>query len=300
MSFLRRLFRRKTPAPLVCSVTLDDHGNPVGDDPAHVHSGACFVDFEPLALVELFQSQGCVSCPPAVPTIQAAVTEQPNRLLLTYNVTLFDHLGWKDTLASGGPGGAVGDQRQRAYVKKWGRNSLFTPQVVVNGLVDTSGAQGGADDVHAAVHDARAGLRLPFHVFLDANDTEVRIDSDAPAPGAAAPAVPSQAADAATDTTTDTALGTAPATSPMLPVYDIMVATYHAGDQTVKIGKGPNKGKKLAHRNAVETVTKIGQWQGGDLTAALPLPKSAWGRGIEAVAFLQEGAGGPIIAATKI
>ncbi|CAK7214484.1 hypothetical protein SBRCBS47491_002158 [Sporothrix bragantina] len=296
MSFLRRLFRRKKPAPLVCSVTLDDHGNPIGDDPSHVHTSACFVDFEPLALVELFQSQGCVSCLPAVPTIQKAVTEQPNRLLLTYNVTLFDHLGWKDTFASGGPAGAVGDQRQRAYVKKWGRNTLFTPQVVVNGLTDTSGAR-GADDINEAVNHARAGLRLPFHVYLDANDTEVRIDSDAPVPGASLPT-------AAPDTTTDAAPITAPvalpAPAPTLPLYNIMVATFRAGDQTVKIGKGPNKGKKLPHRNAIDTITKIGQWQGGDLTVALPVPKSSWGHGIEGVAFLQEGAGGPIIAAAKI
>ncbi|CAK7203132.1 hypothetical protein SEUCBS139899_005861 [Sporothrix eucalyptigena] len=281
MSFLRRLFRRKKPAPLVCSVKLDDHGNPVGDDPNHVHTGACFVDFEPLALVEVFQSQGCVSCPPAVPGIQKAVTEKPNRLLLTYNVTLFDHLGWKDTLA-----GPMGDQRQRAYIKKWGRNTLFTPQVVVNGLIDTSGTK-GADDIDETIGHARTSLRLPFHVYLDANDTEVRIDSDAPVPHSAQ-----------VETGDKTTPGPTPAVP--VPIYDILVATYRAGDQTVKIGKGPNKGKKLPHLNAVSSVAKIGQWQGGDLTVALPAPKSSFSRGIEAVVFLQEGAGGPIIAAAKI
>ncbi|KAL1895456.1 hypothetical protein Sste5346_005263 [Sporothrix stenoceras] len=292
MSFLRRLFRRKKPAPLVCSITLDDNGNPVGDDPNHQHTGACFVDFEPLALVELFQSQGCVSCPPAVPSIIKAATERPNRLLLTYNVTLFDHLGWKDTLASNGPG----DQRQRAYVKRWGRNTLFTPQVVVNGLADASGAK-GAGEVHETVDRARSGIQLPWHVYLDANDTELRIDSDAPGQHSHG----HSHSHTTTETeSTDGVPTTAAAAAPSTPVYDILVATYRSSDQNIKIGKGPNKGKKLPHHNAVIDITKAGQWQGGDLTVPLPVPKSAMHHGTEAVAFLQEGPGGPIIAAAKI
>lgn len=297
MSFLRRLFRRKKPAPLVCSITLDDNGNPIGDDPHHEHTGACFVDFEPLALVELFQSQGCVSCPPAVPTIVKAATERPNRLLLTYNVTLFDHLGWKDTLASSGPG----DQRQRAYVKRWKRNTLFTPQVVVNGLADASGAK-GADEVHETVDRARASLQLPWHLYLDANDTEIRIDTDAPAQThaghthAPAPAYAVTAPEGATEP----AAAAQPPPAVTIPLYDILVAVYRSGEQTIKISKGPNKGKKLPHHNVVVDIVKVGQWQGGDLTVPLPVPKSAMVHGTEAVAFLQEGPGGPIIAATKI
>ena len=304
MSFLRRLFRRKKPAPLVCSITLDDNGNPIGDDPHHEHTGACFVDFEPLALVELFQSQGCVSCPPAVPAIIKAATERPNRLLLTYNVTLFDHQVWKDTLASSGPG----DQRQRAYVKRWKRNTLFTPQVVVNGLADASGAK-GADEVHETVDQARAGIQLPWHLYLDANDTEIRIDTDAPAHAhtghthAVAPAYAATAPEGTPEGRTEPAPAVAaPAAAPAVhvPVYDIVVATYQSGDQTINIGKGPNKGKKLPHHNVVVDVIKAGQWQGSDLTVPLPVPKSAMLHGTEAVAFLQEGPGGPIIAAAKI
>lgn len=55
----------------------------------------------------------------------------PNLLLLTYNVTYFDHNGWTDTF-----GNRLWDNRQKAYVKKWGRNSIFTPQVsLLNSLL---------------------------------------------------------------------------------------------------------------------------------------------------------------------
>ncbi|EPE06632.1 secreted protein [Ophiostoma piceae UAMH 11346] len=291
-SLVRRLFRRKKPAPLVCSITLDDGGNPLADDPHHHHTGACFVDFEPLAIVELFQSQGCVSCPPAVPNVHKATSESPNRLLLTFNVTVFDHLGWKDTFARNS-----WDQRQRAYVKRWQRNTLFTPQVVVNGLTDTSGAQ-GVDEVNEAVIKARMEMRLPWHIYLDANDTEVRIDSDAPTPGFTPEPAPAY---------TDDAYGesgyTPPAQTQVPPVplvHDIMIAVYHATDESVKIGKGPNKGKKLVHRNVVTDVIKLGEWQGGDKTVSLPMARSAMQRDTKAVAFVQAGPGGPVIAATKI
>ncbi|KAL7938436.1 hypothetical protein V8C35DRAFT_276798 [Trichoderma chlorosporum] len=81
-SILRKLFRRKKQPPLVCAVNLDNEGNPVGEHPDHVHTDACFINFEPLAIAELFQSQSCQSCPPALPGIHAA-TADPNVLLLT-------------------------------------------------------------------------------------------------------------------------------------------------------------------------------------------------------------------------
>ena len=291
MSSLRRIFRRKKPAPLVCSIALDDSGNPIADDPHHHHTGACFINFETLAIVELFQSQGCVSCPPAVPNIHKATNSGPNQLLLTFNVTVFDHLGWKDTFARNS-----WDQRQRAYIKRWQRNTLFTPQVVVNGLTDTSGAQ-GADEVNEAVSKARADMQLPWHIYLDANDTEVRIDSDAPAPGFTPEPAPAYTEGAPEDSGAPAAQMQAP-NVPL--VHDIMIAVYRATDESVKIGKGPNKGKKLVHRNIVTDVIKLGEWRGGDKTVSLPMARSAMQKGTEAVAFVQAGPGGPIIAATKV
>ena len=260
-AILRKLFRRKKQAPLVCSVSLGEDGHPIGDDPAHKHTDACFLDFEPLAVVELFQSQSCQSCPPAVPGIHDA-TANPNLLLLTYNVTLFDHLGWKDTVASN-----TWDQRQRAYIKKWQRNSLFTPQIIVNGIADGSGA-GGREEVREIAQRARASQSsMEWHIYADANDTEVRIDSDLEEGES----------------------------------YDILLVVYKSGDDRVKIGKGPNKGKKLVHRNIVTNIVKIGEWNGGNVTVPLPASKSSMNPSDEAVVLVQQGGGGgPIVAATKL
>ncbi len=53
-------------------------------------------------------------------------------------------------------------------------------------------------------------------------------------------------------------------------VYDILVVLYQAGEQVVRVRKGPNKGEKIEYVNVVKAVMKIGEWQGGNLSLALP------------------------------
>ena len=74
-------------------------------------------------VIELFQSQGCSSCP-ATNSNVLELAEDPNMLILTYNVTYWDRLGWKDTF-----GDSVFDQRQWEYAKALQRKNVFTPQV---------------------------------------------------------------------------------------------------------------------------------------------------------------------------
>src|SRR5262245_49622132 len=50
-------------------------------------------------VVELFQSQGCSSCPPANENI-LTLADRPDLLVLSFGVTYWDKLGWKDTFAS--------------------------------------------------------------------------------------------------------------------------------------------------------------------------------------------------------
>ncbi|KAK5659688.1 hypothetical protein OQA88_898 [Cercophora sp. LCS_1] len=254
-SLLRRIFRRKKPAPLVCSVGLD-----VDSHADHTHTAACFAPIEPLAVVELFQSQGCHACPPALPGILAGA-RQPNVALLSYNVTLFDQLGWADTFAS-----SKWDARQRAYARAWGRNNLYTPMVVANGAVDGPGVGAEGQGVADLVAQARQGNgALGWHVYVDVNDTDVRIDSDRQV-GEVGP-------------------------------YEIVVVVYDPAPQTVKVKKGPNKGTKIEHVNLVKEVARIGEWTGGDVTVPLPVPVQA---GYDAVVMLQAPGGGPIVAAAKM
>lgn len=78
-------------------------------------------------VVEEFQSQGCSSCPPANANINALAI-RPEVLALSYAVTYWDQLGWKDTFDD-----PAFTQRQWDYAHHAGRGNIATPQVIVNG-----------------------------------------------------------------------------------------------------------------------------------------------------------------------
>jgi len=99
----------------------------------------------PRAVIELFTSQGCSSCPPA-DKLLGELARDPSLITLSLAVDYWDYLGWKDTLALRGH-----SNRERAYADARGDRDVFTPQVVVNGLVDVLGSDRAAiDDAIAA------------------------------------------------------------------------------------------------------------------------------------------------------
>jgi len=85
--------------------------------------------------VELFTSQGCSSCTPANANL-AAIADRSDVLALSFGVTYWDQLGWKDTFAQD-----KFTRRQYAYAKSLGHGGPFTPQIVVNGVTDGTGIQ---------------------------------------------------------------------------------------------------------------------------------------------------------------
>lgn len=98
-------------------------------------------------VVELFTSQGCSSCPPA-DDVLAALSEKPGIVALSFGVTYWDKLGWKDTFAT-----PEYTERQRDYATALGNRSVFTPQIVVNGRADAVGSR--RSDVEALIASAR-------------------------------------------------------------------------------------------------------------------------------------------------
>ncbi|MBB6409771.1 DUF1223 domain-containing protein [Mesorhizobium sangaii] len=111
---------------------------------------------QPLTVVELFTSQGCSSCPPANANL-IKVKDQPDVLALSFNVTYWDYLGWKDTF-----GRQEFTQRQVTYEPPLGHDGPFTPQVVVNGRADVVGAAPGEIQqlISTAVHASGPSLSL--------------------------------------------------------------------------------------------------------------------------------------------
>lgn len=109
---------------------------------------------------------------------------------------------------------------------------------------------------------------MSWNIIIDTNDVELRIDSDL------------ERAE--------------------MP-YDILLVMYDPTPQTIKVKKGTNKGKKIEHRNVVKSISKVGEWMGGNLT--LPLPEAAQRgghEGLEIVALVQGGPGGPIVASQRV
>ncbi len=88
-----------------------------------------------LKVVELFQSQGCSSCPPAIANVNA-LADRPDVLALTFAVTYWDQLGWRDSFAR-----QAFTDRQWDYARARRSGQVFTPQVIVNGRTSIVGAR---------------------------------------------------------------------------------------------------------------------------------------------------------------
>ena len=110
---------------------------------------ACAADAAHPAVVELFQSQGCSSCPPANAHV-LALAGRPDILALSWQVTYWDYLGWRDSF-----GDRAFTARQYDYARGLGHDGVFTPQVVVNGRADVVGTQDG--EVEALLQRADRG-----------------------------------------------------------------------------------------------------------------------------------------------
>jgi len=122
---------------------------------------------EPKAVLELFTSQGCSSCPPADKVI-GEYAERGDVLALSFNVDYWDYLGWKDTLAN-----SDNSERQRAYANARGDRQVYTPQIVVNGVEHVVGSNRSA--VAAAL---KRDSGLPVSIELAENDDSITVMVD--------------------------------------------------------------------------------------------------------------------------
>ena len=91
--------------------------------------------YPPFAVLELFTSEGCSSCPPA-DEILRGVANQDNVFALSFHVTYWNKLGWKDAFSQ-----KMFDERQYAYGRLMQSNGVYTPQLVVNGSEEFVGSR---------------------------------------------------------------------------------------------------------------------------------------------------------------
>ncbi len=185
---------------------------------------------EPKAVLELFTSQGCSSCPPA-DKLLGTYAHDKDVIALSYSVDIWDYLGWTDTLAS-----HDNTERQRAYAQKRGDSQVYTPQVVVNGAAHVVGSDKNAID-RAVVESERVG-GLPVPVKISFSDDAVNID-------------------------------VGPAANAWVLKGTVWLVLYDR-ERTVEIARGENKGRMITYSNVVRKMQRLQMWKGASLSLSLP------------------------------
>ena len=190
---------------------------------------------EPRAVIELFTSQGCSSCPPA-DKLLGELAHDPSLVALSLPVDYWDYLGWKDTLAQHGH-----SNRERAYATARGDREVYTPQVVVNGIVPVLGSDRAAiERAIAQTRHSAAPLTLP--VTLSVTDGKVTVNVPA----------------------AKTEHGSA----------EVWLCPITSKAQ-VAINRGENSGHTLAYTNVVRRWVKLGDWSGKAETFSVPVANLA-------------------------
>ncbi len=126
------------------------------------------------AVIELYTSQGCSSCPPA-DALLAQLADRNDVIALALHVDYWDYIGWKDTF-----GDARFTARQKAYARAAGEHMVYTPQMIVNGRASLVGGD-GADlaEVLAPVGDASAP---DLSLSRSGDKLQIRATATAPLP----------------------------------------------------------------------------------------------------------------------
>ena len=186
----------------------------------------------PRAVVELFTSQGCSSCPPA-DELLVEYSRQPDIVAISLPVNYWDYLGWKDTLAH-----VAFTERQKAYAHSRKDRQVFTPQMIVNGKKSCIGSD-RAQIENAIQYTSKGRKTLPVNIALSEQNGSVTIT---------------------VEETPDTAQREAEVW--VLPVLK---------SQTVPIERGENRGKTITYANVVRGLNRVGEWRGGSARFEVPL-----------------------------
>lgn len=220
-------------------------------------------------LVELFTSEGCSSCPPADTLLQNLADSQPiagaEIIALGQHVDYWDELGWRDRFSS-----AALTSRQRQYGRAFAIDSIYTPQMVVDGQSECVGS------------DAAAARRA---IVKAASLPHAAVSMTIEASGADRFAVSVAAVELPQLSLGDRA--------------DIMIAVVENGLRS-QVHAGENSGRLLTHAAVVRTMTPIGEATPSQLAARTEVTIApAWQRDrVKVVAFVQERASRRVLGAS--
>jgi len=213
------------------------------------------------AVIELFTSEGCSSCPPAdelVAKIQKESKDKPV-YILAFHVDYWNRLGWKDQFSS-----ADFSKRQNDYANYLHLQSVYTPQVVVNGKTEFVGSEEGT--LRNAIKNAlqktpTAQIDLSV-ASLDQNYANLKYSTE----GADKNTV-------------------------------LLVAVLQKNAQT-KVERGENQGRTLSHVQIVRKLQRV-VLNGNNGVVNVTLPHGFDAQSWEIIGFLQNTANGTVTGATR-
>jgi len=214
------------------------------------------------AVIELFTSEGCSSCPPADAVVAKIQKESNGKpiYILAFHVDYWNRLGWKDAFSS-----ADYSDRQKQYAA-WlhSTDGIYTPQIVVNGKTEFVGSEESTlrNAINANLQkDAAAQVLLS-----DVQAGEQKINLHYQTQG----------------NITHTVL---------------QLALIQKSAQT-KVERGENGGRTLSHVQIVRELQTV-TLNHADGTTIITVPKGVDVHGAELIAFLQDTSNGIITGATK-
>lgn len=178
-------------------------------------------------VVELFTSQGCSSCPPADALLRELSQTRADVLALAFHVTYWDRLGWPDPFAL-----PAATERQRGYERISQAGTMYTPQMVVDGMRDVVGSD--RPGVHAALAAARPAATIAISLHEEAGSVSISLPA-----GQGAGRV-------------------------LLIGYD--------PEHRTQVARGENAGQALLEANIVRGLDMAGAWTGAAMRVTRPRP----------------------------
>ena len=237
----------------VAILTLSSFSYKYNTKPASADNG--------FAVIELFTSEGCSSCPPADAVVAKIEKESAGKpiYILAFHFDYWNRLGWKDAFSS-----AAYSQRQNQYAHWLNLSSVYTPQIVVNGRTEFVGSEEGT--LRNAIKtnlakNAVAQINLS-DITINQNKAELRYQIQG-------------------ETTSCV----------------LLLAVVQKSAQT-KVERGENAGHTLSHVQIVRGIESI-SLKGDKGSASIELPKGFDAHESEIIAFVQNTSNGEITGATK-
>ena len=205
---------------------------------------------DPRAVVELFTSQGCSSCPPADKVI-GELSKDPNVIALSMPIDYWDYLGWKDTLAD-----SRFSARQKAYSHVRGDRDVYTPQAVVNGAAQVIGSdRSSIENAIKATTKSDGVMSVPVTMTLSGKQINVSV---------------------------------AAAKGPSVSRGEVWICSVSKA-VPIQISRGENRGREVTYHNVVRNLLKVGDWNGSSGSWTVPL-ENITRDGVDAAAvYVQDG-----------